>query len=347
MSRMKATPNSLMQTRQMKVRFLTPAFLGNAEQDGQWRTPPFKHLLREWWRVSWAEANDWSNDCRTMREQEGELFGSAAGNSGHRSRVRMRLDRWAQGMLTQWEEDGRVPHPEVGKPVGADLYLGYGPLTYDKGARKTRLKANAAIQADESAGLRLAFPTTAADLIDRALALIDAFGTLGGRSRNGWGSVSLEDAPALDTLPLRDWRDCLDRDWPHAIGSDAQGALVWQTGPFDDWRALMRRLAEIKIGLRTQFQFHSGNNAPRPEKRHWLSHPVTHHNVRPWKQGRLPNSLRFKAVRDSSGKLRGRIFHVPCLPPTQFHPDLGAIKDVWQQVHAYLDGANGLGRIGS
>lgn len=42
-----------MQTRDYTARFLTPAFLGNAGQDGQWRTPPFKHLLREWWRVAW------------------------------------------------------------------------------------------------------------------------------------------------------------------------------------------------------------------------------------------------------------------------------------------------------
>ena len=34
------------------VRFTTPAFLGDAEQNGAWRTPPFKALLRQWWRVS-------------------------------------------------------------------------------------------------------------------------------------------------------------------------------------------------------------------------------------------------------------------------------------------------------
>jgi hypothetical protein len=28
------------------VRFTTPAFLGNAEQAGQWRTPPFKAMIR-------------------------------------------------------------------------------------------------------------------------------------------------------------------------------------------------------------------------------------------------------------------------------------------------------------
>ena len=344
-----ATPSSRMQTRQLNVQFLTPAFLGNAEQDGQWRTPPFKHLLREWWRVAWAEANGWSNDYRAMCRQEGDLFGSAAGDSGHRSRVRMRLDKWSEGGLKRqhWPALPKVKHKEVRFPIDAGLYLGYGPVTLPKGSKTATLKANAAIQAGESTGLRLAFPQSDAGLIDRALALIDAFGTLGGRSRNGWGSVSLGGAPAPDTLPLRDWRDCLDRDWPHAIGRDETGALVWQTEPFNDWQVLMKRLAEIKIGFRTQFAFHSGNNAPGPEARHWLSHPVTHHNVRPWRQGRLPNSLRFKAVQDTSGKLRGRIFHVPCTPPRQFHPDIQVIEQVWGRVHDYLDGVNGIERTGS
>ena len=31
-----------------QLRFQTPAFLGNAQQQGQWRTPPLKALLRQW-----------------------------------------------------------------------------------------------------------------------------------------------------------------------------------------------------------------------------------------------------------------------------------------------------------
>ncbi len=141
-----------MQTRTFTVRFLTPAFLGNADQDGQWRTPPFKHLLREWWRVAWAEAHGWSNDVNALRQAEGDLFGSAADGAGRRSRVRMRLDRWDSGRQTRWEGDPKVFHPEVGKggaQVGSQLYLGYGPLTYDKKTHSTVLKGNAAIQAGE------------------------------------------------------------------------------------------------------------------------------------------------------------------------------------------------------
>lgn len=334
-----------MQVNRYKVRFLTPAFLGNAEQNGQWRTPPFKHLLREWWRVAWAGEHEWSNDIDGLRQAEGALFGSAADGKGNRSRLRLRLGNWENGRLKSWDGSGvgTVYHPEVSRVVGADLYLGFGPLLH-KG--KTVLKANAAIQAAESEELRLACPNTDARLVDRALALMDRFGTIGGRSRNGWGSFLLEDAPGLDRPPLRDWRDCLDRDWPHALGQDEKGALIWQTESFDDWRQIMRRLAEIKIGFRTKFDFPTERTPhSRVQERHWLAYPVTHHGTRAWdRNARLPNSLRFKVVEDEKGKLRGRIFHVPCRPPRQFKPDDSALERVWQRVHDYLDKTEGLER---
>ena len=113
----------------------------------------------------------------------------------------------------------------------------------------------------------------------------------------------------------------------------------------------MRHLAEVKIGLRTQFRFTTGRNAATPEERHWLSYPVTNHSIAAWRERgkgdfRLPNSLRFKVRPDPDGKLRGVIFHIPCLPPAKFRPDRRAIEAVWQQVHAYLDApAQQLSRI--
>lgn len=344
-----------------QLTFLTPAFLGDADQSGRWRTPPLKAQLRQWWRMVYAAGRGFNVDLAQMRREEGLLFGNAwlSHREGARevadhskSVVRLRLSRWDKGQLAQWKPLSQVRHPEVRIPVGSDLYLGYGPLALPRGARGPTLKKNAAIQAGASAEFSIAVPEPYAIGVEGALALMHRFGTVGGRSRNGWGSYALAPLegtePIVNRIPTRLWMDCLTLDWPHAIGSSQNGGqqpLIWQTEAFSDWKAMMKRLAEIKIGLRTQFRFTTGPNAPRVEPRHWLSYPVTKHSVQAWGQNaRLPNQLRFK-VREDGDQLVGVIFHVPHLPPPAFAPNRSAIEKVWQKVHQFLDAQQGLARI--
>ena len=37
-----------------RLQLASPAFLGDADQKGTWRTPPLKALIREWWRIAVA-----------------------------------------------------------------------------------------------------------------------------------------------------------------------------------------------------------------------------------------------------------------------------------------------------
>lgn len=327
------------------VRFLTPAFVGDAEQTGRWRTPPFKALLRQWWRVVYAADHNFNVHIEEMRREEGRLFGNAwLDNDFCKSLVRLRLDRWKPGNLKSWNglEQSSVTHPEVQRTsykVGPHAYLGYGPLD-GRGGTKLSEKVKTVVNAGEYATLSIALPNEHAPRLQRALWLMDRYGTVGGRSRNGWGSFMLTPSNDIQKLAgsvrLREWKDCLDRDWPHAIGQDEKGLLIWQTQPHDDWKALMKTLAIIKIGLRTQFVFGAGN--PTPEPRHWLSYPVTNHPVKSWgNTARLPNSLRIKVRQTETGKLIGIIFHMPHLPPPVFAPNKPDVEKVWRQVHQFLD----------
>ncbi len=300
-----------MQTRQFQIQFHTPAFLGDANQSGRWRTPPFKAQLRQWWRVAYAAQQQFAVNVKEMRDMEGRLFGHAwlendrdAGNNevaARKSLVRIRLSRWDEGQLKSWQSASKVNHPEVGM-VDSNLYMGYGPVLLPRGSREVTLKSNAAIQAKEQAQLFIAFPDEYAALLDHALQLMSLYGTVGGRSRNGWGSYSLApvdgaSAPNAAT-PSQPLTKCLSLDWPHALGADNQGVLIWQTQPHEGWAKLMKTLAEIKIALRTQaaFKFPHAQPDGQVHDRHWLSYPVTRHDVDDWKRKnlRLPNTLRFK-----------------------------------------------------
>ena len=349
-----------MLIRSYTLRFITPAFLGNAEQSGQWRTPPIKALWRQWWRVAFAADQRGAVDVAAMRSVEAGLFGAAADAGSNKSQVRIRLNSWQPGKLKSWSglEQAAVDHSEVKQTkskVGPHAYLGYGPLD-GRGGTQFGTKCHAAIQHNEEAVLSLAYPSSNAEAphLSLALQLMNLYGTLGGRSRNGWGSFDLRPADAATPqLPhalhprlTARWQGALALDWPHAMGCDEGGPLIWQTEALADWKTVMRRLAEIKIGLRTHFKFPNHVQPPhaQPLQRHWLSYPVGRkHNVVGWKEGgaggefRLPNSLRFKVRIGDDGKLHGVIFHVPCRPPLKFNPNPSELEAVWQQVHDHLN----------
>lgn len=351
-----------MQELSYQLSFNTPAFLGNAQQQAQWRTPPIKALIRQWWRV--VKAPKLGRDVAALRRAEAKLFGSAAddGASGsQQSKLRLRLDKWDEGTLKSWPKDElREFHPEVGRPVGTDLYLGYGPLDYDKLAKQAKLGTNkpsglqrTALADKTSAVLKLRLPSPDAPDVEAALQLAQWFGALGSRSRNAWGSLQMErrDGPALQNLTpaalapyLRSLRQCLALDWPHAIGSDERGPLVWLTSERATWREVMKDLARTKISFRTQAAPFPDEQPGALQPRHLMGYPVTNHavNLTEWgRNGRLPNQLRFKLQRASSGKLRGVIVHLPCgLPSHMARGARGHIPsepDLWQSVHRVLD----------
>jgi CRISPR-associated protein Cmr1 len=254
--------------------------------------------------------------------------------------------------MTALDNDPKVTHPEVKFPVGSQLYLGYGPLIFQQGAK---IKSGAALQAGEANTLSLAYPDDPAHKIEQTLQLIDWFGTLGGRSRNGWGSLALSGQSALTlqhatlTGVLHPLDDCLKLDWPHAIGQDSQGPLIWESGTsFNDWQAAMKFLAQTKIGFRTHLGFTTGKGSSQVEGRHIVAYPVTNHDVRAWGgQARLANQLRFKLFRDTSGQLRARIYHTPHACPLPTMMNAAQQMGVWQTVHRWLDQQASLTRLGA
>jgi CRISPR-associated protein Cmr1 len=331
------------------VRFTTPAFLGNAEQQGQWRTPPFKALLRQWWRV--LQQARTTGDHERIRNIEGVLFGNAwlqdyQGRPLHRrSDVRVRiLPSWDMGSLRtdQWPGDfGRVTTTADGKSsVPADVYLGYGPvLPPSKKEGRKRIEIRGALGTEQHTRLVVTLPDGHEEEMRQTLALANWFGAVGSRSRNAWGSLLLVPEPGTAALPEledghelfkrigRPWLDCLDLDWPHALGTDAEGQpLIWVTEHLPDWRKAIGRLANIRVAVRQAAKrIHgTGGNAGAI---HYLGYPAGTGNKNPWalrvkghaQEPRLAGQLRFKIMRASGGEgVHGMVFHLPCGIPGEF-----------------------------
>ena len=327
-----------MEQRHIELELLAPAFLGDAEQRAAWRTPPIKAELRRWWRLAMAVQGARLADIRQM---EGQFFGTAAGDSGQRSRVRLRLAEWRKGDNNRWLQPDSA-HVRKGAHKAKEFeYLAYGRAG-TKGAN------DSALPAGEKARLGVAWPAHApgADALPDALGLLDRLGALGGRSNNGWGSCALIDAPGIELDRFtRDWQDALDEPWVHAIGRDERGPLLWQTtASHASWDGVMHDLAEVRKGLCKE----SGPLRPL------MSWPVTgREGDVPLDVGgdRIPNTLRLRVVRSGPGVLRGLLFHLPCRPAD--HIWTGKLRkeqrrtfpDLWRKAHAHLDAHNGLQRV--
>lgn len=338
-----------MKRLEYKVELACPAFLGAADQSGEWRAPPFKALLRQWWRV--VVAREYAYDVEKIREREGVLFGHAwlkhkQKTWSARGQISVAIRNWVPGTMEKWDIDPTVPHPYANTRVGTALYLGYGPLL----AGPTKLKKPPAIGAEETAQLLISMRRSDPS-IEKALRLMHLFGTIGGRSRNGWGSFSLANESAAwrtliepaevpfinaHSLPLE---RCLESDWPAALGSDARGLLIWQTEPTNSWRDAMKQLAEVKLSYRALFRLRKSEFT----ERHLLALPITRHEV--GSKSRVANQLRFKLVKLGE-RFVGVAYHLPCAFPEKLEQKLRSADraraldrqlEVWAEVHKCLD----------
>ncbi len=354
-----------------QVTFNTPAFLGNAEQQAQWRTPPFKALLRQWWRV--VKAPDVGYDHHRLRQLENALFGSAVDDSGGersgRSKVQLRLSSWDAGTLAELPRMATQQHEEVKRngqvvPVGTAVYSGFGPVT-------TSGMRNAIAPDRPAVTLKLRVPEAEAEALGKAMQLAAWFGCVGSRARNGWGSLHIEgdgllgfeglcDSKIAEQAPPRSLNDALsDRlaaNWPHALGlcADSRPA-IWRVAAgrdaaqgkylgFSEWKNVLEKLAALKIGFRTQFKLSSGAPHSRVEDRHVLAYPVTNHSLAGLNNARLASQMRFKVAKNKDGQYFGLITHLPCAMPQAFFdrsqirpPDIQHQIEIWQQVHSFLN----------
>lgn len=338
---MNATNPLLPSMRQERytIRFLTPAFLGDAEQDARWRTPPFKHLLREWWRVAWWSARrDNGPTVAAMRREEGRLFGHAwldddvtVDERGRHSKVAARQSA-VRIRLLHSDDEGAAREAWKGRSVQGvgplrpgDLSVGYAWFGLaNRGAGQPDRRR---LEPGEARKLALAYPCTHEDDIRAAMGLAHSFGTLGSRSRGGWGSLHVDDQTLFDAALLQPYTDsldgCLARDWAAAIAADDQGPWLWRSSQtFTTWdRAIAqgaRDRREVRTALKLDSDLRSALGFASP--------------------GRMPSPLRWKVVGDSKS-LRLQVVAMPNRIPAEAGARLSGerLQRAWNVVRSVLD----------
>jgi len=166
-----------METIEATFRVVTPMFLSGADQDkAELRLPSLKGALRFWWRaLAWGKHGAKFTDLRTA---EAALFGGVEKGEG-KAKILLKLanqeirtakqNRWSQN---RWE-----------------AYVGYGLTETTEGTSRDYIEPGSSftlyiisrkqLSADQQQDLR------------RTIVAFGLLGGLGGRSRNGWGSLNL------------------------------------------------------------------------------------------------------------------------------------------------------------
>lgn len=329
-----------MQKNRFQLCLSSPAFLGNATQEPQWRTPPIKALLRQWWRVTWAAGHQFPVDFRTMRETEARLFGHAwlendsiEDGAGHihavaarKSSVRLRLEPSGQAGWPKGTQDGV-------HPLSTGLSTSYAWFGLVNTKNKTDRNAIKPIPSEGHQSLAIAAPDSAWPELVQALSLISAFGNIGSRSRGGWGSLHLPEAkpltPAECRALSRTLQQCLQTDWAMSLAHDAQGLCIWESArTYPSWDKAMALIATERRDTRKSLG---------KELRHVLGAGGNE---------RMPNPLRWKIMPADNNTLRVRAFAMPHAIPAgkaaPLHSD--QLLDVWRQVCRTLDNNQNLRR---
>lgn len=362
-------------TLEFEVEFITPTFLGGADGNAEIRTAPFKNLLRRWWRIANGHLA-----AEELWKRESELFGSTEKNpdiiSANKNRKKSEKEEKEPEIFGKSKVDvkildktkckissdksllfpnSKLTHPEVSRPIEVETYLGMGPIFWNKELKRQEYKVQYIIPKSRIV-LSVTIPIKEKDDFIYIISLINYFGSIGSRSRNGWGSIKIY--PKADSFnliniqkfKLFDYANIYSnqqrKKYPHGIAKDEKGILCWKTKDYDTWDKAMKEIAEKYLKIRTAFKFMKTEDKIL-EPRHLLGYPITHHAVEEWeyerREGqkpkklntRLPSQLIIKICKENSMYF-GQILHIPNLIPLSGFPEHNQ-KDIWNFVHGALD----------
>jgi CRISPR-associated protein Cmr1 len=181
-----------MQKISATYRVTTPMFLGGAEQQAELRLPSFKGTLRFWWRaLAWERVKDASR----LRNEEAALFGSSDEHVGQ-SKVLVRLDRMATIPTVLCPPEQLKDGNQV---VGSGArYLGYGVMEAFASRNKNTVEGQltrSCFAAPFTFSVNMLLkqsikPEQTLELV-QALKVLGLVGSLGSKSRKGYGSLTL------------------------------------------------------------------------------------------------------------------------------------------------------------
>ena len=187
----------MLKSSKFTITFTSYAFPHGVERDiPVIRAEAIKHQLRFWWRIMTLSNGRYLSSSE-LKAKEDDLFGGIGKEGGKKSRITIQMLPASMPLASQIDA----------KPFSALGYLAYGT-----GGRSNQKQGYVP---GDSAEFILSYPIERESEILGSLALMNGFGSIGGRSRKGIGSFIIEsdilDIPSFASIAgsfaVMDWRD--------------------------------------------------------------------------------------------------------------------------------------------
>jgi CRISPR-associated protein Cmr1 len=293
-SRFINTKNELIQC---EVEFVTPAFLGGADQSTELRTAPFKAALRWWWRVLFgAQYGD------KIYEKESELFGS----TDSVSKVRIEILGAPSIQKLNTFNGKKIKVSSKGREFFIDVvdYLAYGLYDYVRGQGNVYNRNH--FNAGSHFTLNVYTPKGYKNEIITCLKALFAFGGVGSRSRNGFGSLHLIGNTLLNITTKIDFTQN-----PQEYPTLNKTSKLFETKQESTWQDALSEVAQAYKSARSKLE--SKHNF---EVRGLLSRPIEvrgeniHDDIR---KKRSPKQFIMHITKTPENKYIGRILTLPII----------------------------------
>jgi CRISPR-associated protein Cmr1 len=280
--------------------FITPAFLGGADGQPELRASSFKAMLRWWWRVLYGSAFP---SAQELLAEEKRIFGSTDGAA----QVRISLSGKVPIEKGNFPDGKRIEASHAGRSFKIKIldYLAFGVAQYDKAAHGTAYTREHLRQGCPFS-LILTVPTELSEILKVTVNAFSAFGSLGSRSRNGFGSISLK-TKSPDGHYERDWKTAKPMEFPTV---NVRSRLFQTKHLYSTWEDALSDIGILyrsaRTGLERKHIF---------ERRSLISRPieVKGENIRPAvKKDRSPKQFLLHVGRVADGYY-GQILTLPVL----------------------------------
>lgn len=286
-----------------ECRIVTPMFMGGAEPlRAELRSPSFKGALRFWWR-----ALNGFLPITELKKREGQLFGGTDKNQG-RSKVQINI--LANDLLTS-----KAPLPQhviktisKGKTIPVNIldYLSFGTYKWNKEQRRNEFLKEYIEPGSFKLRLRIVGASDEqVKEIREALYLLSNFGGLGACSRNGYGSIQVND-PYFLTSPLT-FLDSLDLPERTPEYTAFSGGLKYfkTKNIYDTWDQALANLGvvyrECRSSLEPKHQYDKRKYLANPLIADRVSRSVLNRRAKPY----------FMHVAPCGTGYEGRILYLP------------------------------------